>query len=96
MNQINSFATEPLGLSSLCMRSGKSHIGYSLLRDAVRSGMDFDVAYKKIFNTEVPTKMFVSFEYLNPEQERRILEMIPEYVKSNTLNSAERSQKHEF
>ena len=71
-------AAKPLDLSSFCMRSGKSHIGYSLLRDAVRSGMDFDVAYKKIFNTESPTKMFVTVEYLNPEQERRLLEMIPE------------------
>ena len=81
-NRINFFSAEPLDLSSLCMRSGKSHIGYSLLRDAVRSGMDFDVAYKKIFNTEAPTKMFVSIEYLNPEQERRLLEMIPECCES--------------
>ena len=66
----------------LPMRSGKSHIGYSLLRDAVRLGMDYDVAYKKIFNTESPTKMFVSVEQLNPELELRILEMVPEYQES--------------
>ena len=82
LNRINHFTAEPLDLSSFCMRSGKSHIGYSLLRDAVRSGMNFDVAYKKIFNTEAPTKMFVSFEYLNPELEQRILEMIPECLES--------------
>jgi hypothetical protein len=64
------------------MRSGKSHIGFSLLRDAVRSGMDFDAAYKKIFNTEAPMKIFVSFEYLNPELEQRILEMVPECPES--------------
>ena len=82
LNRINHFTAEPLDYGSLCMRRGKSNIGFSLLRDAVRSGMDFDVAYKKIFNTEAPTKMFVSFEYLNPELEKRILEMIPECSES--------------
>ena len=81
LNRID-LSAEPLDYGLLCMRSGKSHISYSLLRDAVRSGINFDVAYQKIFNTEASTKMFVSFEHFNPEQERRILEMIPEYNES--------------
>lgn len=81
-NRINHFAAEPLDLSSLCMRSGKSHIGYNLLRDAVNLGVDSNIAHATIFGTGLPTITDIHYERLNPELEQRILEMIPEYPES--------------
>lgn len=77
-NRMNHFAAEPLDLSSLCMRSGKSHIGYSLLRDAVNLSIDPNIAHETIFGTGLPTITGIHYEQLNPELELRILERVPE------------------
>lgn len=81
-NRINFFSAEPLDLSSFCMRNGKSHIGFSLLRDAVNLGIDPNIAHETIFGTGLPTITDIHYEQLNPELERRILEMIPECCES--------------
>ena len=82
LNRINFFAAEPLDLSSFCMRSGKSHIGYSLLRDAVNLGLDPNIAHETIFGTGLLTITDIHYEQLNPELELRILEMVPECCES--------------
>ena len=81
LNRINFFTAEPLDLSSFCMRSGKSHIGYSLLRDAINLGVDPNIAHETIFSTGLPTTTFIHYGQLDPELEQRILEMSIKYDK---------------
>ena len=81
-NRINHFTAEPLDYGSLCMRSGKSNVGFSLLRDAINLGVDPNIAHKTIFGTGLPTITDIHYAWLNPEIEQRILEMVSECPES--------------
>ena len=78
LNRIDIYK-EPLDLMTAFYRkSGKLKAGNSVMHYMQEHGMQVSDTYKNMFDALLPANTYVSFEKLNLEQERRILEMLPE------------------
>lgn len=63
-------------------KSGKLKAGNSVMQYMREHDMHLSDAYKNMFDTSLSANTYVSFEKLNPELERQILETIPECCES--------------